>query len=156
MTAIKPLDTREINEILDNSNVTRGKYLGTYPACIYPKSNKKCYAFISNTDEHNETGQHWCAWVIKGESIFFFDSFGREPWNESFPYHFREIVDDFKQLEYTNTRIQNLTSKTCGYFCIHFIYTLCLGLGYNDFLHEYSTNYSINDDVVFNFFHSIK
>ena len=156
MSFIKPLSTVDLDEILLNSNVTKGKYLGAYPSCVHPKTKKTCYAFISNTDEHTEAGQHWCAWVIKDDTISFFDSFGREPWSKTFPNHFNEITDGFKRVQYTNTRIQSWTSKTCGHFCIHFIYTLCLDLGYEDFLHDYSKKYLKNDIVVLDFFNSIK
>ena len=155
MSSVRPLSTVQLDEILNNLSVTRRKYLGTYPACVHPKSKKSCYAFISNIDEHDEAGQHWCAWVVKEDTVSFFDSFGREPWNESFPYHFREIVDEFKRIKYTNTRIQNWASKTCGYFCIHFIYSMCLGLRYEDFLNDYSENYLNNDSVVIDFLNSI-
>jgi hypothetical protein len=162
MSLIKPLNTAQLNKILESSSVTGKHFLGTYPACFHPESKKNCYAFISNIDEHDEAGQHWCAWIVKKDNekddkiLSFFDSFGRMPWDKSLPHHFKEICDGFERVQYTNTRIQNWTSKTCGYFCVHFIYTLCLGLNYEDFLYEYSKNYVNNDIVVVDFFKSIK
>ncbi len=153
--SINPLNTTELDQTLKNSSVTKGSYLGAYPSCTKPKTKKKMYSFISNTGEHHETGQHWCAWVVIGNKISFFDSFGREPWDSTFPTHFQEIVADFRYVQYTKTRIQDWNSKTCGYFCLHFIYVLCLGLDYEHFLSEYSKKYLYNDYVTFDFLNSI-
>ena len=155
MTTAKPLNTLELDKILTDSTVTRQKYLGAFPSCVHPKTQRRSYAFISNTDRHHEDGQHWCAWVIKNDTISFFDSFGRGPRDPSFPHNFQNIVKDFKHVQYTNTRIQNWTSKTCGYFCVHFIYILSLGLEYEDFLREYSNDYLSNDLIVIDFLNSI-
>ena len=150
-----PLTTAKLNEVLNRSNVTKSMYLGAFPSCIKPQTRRKKYSFILNTDDHYETGQHWCAFMANGQKISFFDSLGREPWDPSFPTHFQNIVDDYDQVEYTQARLQNWTSKTCGYFCIHFIYILSLGLDYKYFLNEYSNSFLENDSVVLDFYNSI-
>ena len=38
---MKALTTNEINAILKHNPATKNIYLGTYPACITPKSKKK-------------------------------------------------------------------------------------------------------------------
>ena len=150
-----PLTTVKLNEVLNHNNVTKSMYLGAFPSCIKPRTSRKKYSFISNTDDHNESGEHWCAWMVDGQSISFFDSLGREPWDPSFPPHFQKIVEDYSHLEYTQSRVQKWTSKTCGYFCIHFIFILSLGLDYRHFLDEYSSNFLQNDNVVLDFYNSI-
>ena len=150
-----PLTTAKLNEVLNHSNVTKAMYLGAFPSCIKPQTRKKKYSFILNTDDHYETGQHWCAFMVNRRKILFFDSLGREPWDPSFPTHFQNIVDDYDHVEYTQARLQNWTSKTCGYFCIHFIYVLSLGLDYKYFLNEYSNSFLENDNVVLEFYNSI-
>jgi len=140
---------------LNHSNVTNSMYLGTFPSCIKPRTSRKKYSFISNTDEHDGPGQHWCSWLADGKRILFFDSFGRDPWDPSFPTHFQNIADEYDYVEYTQTRVQDWNSKTCGYFCIHFIYILSLGLDYGCFLNEYSNNCQENDNVVLDFYNSI-
>jgi hypothetical protein len=149
------LSTIELDRILKHAKVTRVKYLGAYPSCITPKTKRRNYSFISNTDEHHEIGEHWCAWVVDGEKIYFFDSFGRDPWDTSLPTHFKDIVRGYNHVEYTNVRVQDWTSTTCGHFCIHFIYTLSLGLSYENFLNEYSTDFLNNDLVALDFYNSI-
>ena len=155
MLLIKPLTTLDLDVVLVNSSVTKRKYIGSYPSCTKPETNKKIYAFISNTDDHNKVGQHWCAWVVNRDTISFFDSFGRDPWDTTLPINFQKIVEDYDHVQYTTTRIQDWSSKTCGYFCVHFIYTLCLGLDYENFLREYSKNLLYNDYIAFDFFNSL-
>lgn len=155
MSSIKPLTTIDLDTILRSTSVTRGKYLGSFPSCVKPMTKKKMYSFILNTDNHYNGGEHWCAWVVRGDSISFFDSFGREPWDSTLPIDFQNIVADYNHVQYTNTRIQDWASETCGYFCIHFIYVLCLGLDYENFLSEYSNDRMYNDYVTFDFFNSV-
>ena len=152
---LEPLTTTQLNDILLNTSVTSKSYIGTYPSCFSPTSTRPYYTFISNTEEHDENGEHWCAWVVKDHTVCFFDSFGRSPDHETLPKYFKDIVEKFKIVRYTNYRVQGWSSKACGYFCIHFIYVLSLGLDYKDFLNDYSRDFEKNDSVAFNFVSSI-
>ncbi len=150
-----PLSTIELNDVLYHNSVTKDIYLGTHPACITPKTNEKTYAFITNTHVHNRAGVHWNSWFVQGNKVSFFDSFGRSPDDETFPDHYRDISKTFKHIYYTTNRLQSWESVACGYFCIHFIYMLSLGLDYTDFLDEYTKNFEKNDDIVYKFYSSI-
>ena len=152
---LEPLTTTQLDDILLNTSVTSKSYIGTYPSCFSPTSTRPYYTFISNTEEHDENGEHWCAWVVKDDTVCFFDSFGRSPNDETLPKYFKDIVKKFKIVRYTNYRVQDWSSKACGYFCIHFIYVLSLGLDYKDFLNDYSRDFEKNDSVAFNFVSSI-
>ena len=145
---IEPLTTTQLDNILFNTSVTSKKYIGAYPSCFVPTSSKPFYSFISNTEEHNENGEHWCAWVVRDDTINFFDSFGRPPNCKTLPKHYEDITRNFKYIKYTNFRVQGWGSKACGYFCIHFIYVLSLGLDYKDFVNNYSKNFEMNDEKV--------
>ena len=152
---LEPLTTTQLDDILLNTSVTSKSYIGTYPSCFSPTSTRPYYTFISNTEEHDENGEQWCAWVVKDDTVCFFDSFGRSPNDETLPKYFKDIVKKFKIVRYTNYRVQDWSSKACGYFCIHFIYVLSLGLDYKDFLNDYSRDFEKNDSVAFNFVSSI-
>ena len=152
---LEPLTTTQLDDILLNTSVTSKSYIGTYPSCFSPTSTRPYYTFISNTEEHDENGEHWCAWVVKDDTVCFFDSFGRSPNDETLPKYFKDIVKKFKIVRYTNYRVQDWSSKACGYFCIHFIYVFSLGLDYKDFLNDYSRDFEKNDSVAFNFVSSI-
>ena len=149
--------TENLNKILQTSAVTRKSYLGTYPACIFPKTNKNMYSFISNTSNHFDTkGEHWVGWFINGDIVSFFDSYGRSPYDVTFPHHFKTFANKFKTLKFSKRRIQGWTSVACGYFTIHFIYDFCLGIDYKNFLNEYSrSNFDRNDSIVYEIVNSI-
>lgn len=152
---MKPLTTIELNRILKNSNVTNRYFIGTVPSCVIPKTKKRIYSFITNTDEHDKPGEHWNCWFVRGDKIFFFDSFGRTPDSPTLPIYYREIIKDFGQVEYSTNRVQGWLATTCGYFCVDFIYILSLGLDFKNFMNKYSRNYESNDNIVIDIVDSI-
>ena len=152
---MKPLTTTQLNKILSETSVTKKTFLGTFPACFSPKTKRGSYSFISNTDEHGEVGSHWCAWIARNNNLYFFDSFGRAPDDSTFPENFIDIAKKYKKVYYSNQRVQDWRSNACGYFCIHFICLLSLGLTYDEFLSEYSRNYMGNEIVAVDFVDSI-
>ena len=148
---MKPLTTENLNIVLKENPVTKRAFLGTFPGCVLPLTKLKQYSFITNTELHHESGEHWNAWFVYGNKVIFFDSFGRDPRDTSFPELYRDILKNFKVFEFSKTQIQDFTSFTCGYFCIHFIYILSLGLDVDFFVKEYSSDCIKNDDVVIKF-----
>ena len=152
---MKALTTQVLNDILTKNPVTKKKFIGTFPGCILPSKNVKQYSFITNTDLHHESGEHWNAWMVKENTLIFFDSFGRDPRDTSFPENYKNIVEKFNDLQYSKTQIQSFASATCGYFCIHFIYVLSLGLDLEFFLNEYSNKLIKNDEFVVEFVNSL-
>ena len=152
---MKPLTTIQLNEVLMNNPVTKKYYIDTFPGCVIPAVKSKKYSFITNTDLHDQRGEHWNAWMVQGQKVLFFDSFGRDPSNSIFPEIYKELLNGFKILNYTKTRVQNFTSSTCGYYCIHFIYLLSLGLDFEFFLNEYTDDFRKNDIAVIDFVNSL-
>lgn len=149
------LSTANIDTILKRNDVTKGTFLGTYPACMQPISKKKTYAFVTNTDDHTSGGTHWNAWYVESGYLSFFDSFGRSWDDADFPMYYRDLGAQFRDIEHSQVQIQGFDSWTCGHFCINYIYTLCLGMNYQDFLDNYSRDYVKNDLFVLNFINSI-
>ena len=149
---MKPLRTEDLNMILESSPVTLGNYLGAYPACIFPKTNKKRYSWISNTHHHGESGKHWVCWCVNGDKATFFDSYGRRPDDPTLPVYFKTHAEKFKKNYFSKRRIQGWNSVTCGHFCVHYIYIFSLGLEYTSFIEDYSrSDYAKNDVIVSNF-----
>ena len=148
---MKPLTTLQLNKILMNNPVTKKMFVGTFPGCVLPSTKANEYSFITNTDLHHQSGEHWNAWIVRGKHIIFFDSFGRDPRDKSFPDSYKNIIENFDSFEYSKYQLQDFSSVTCGYFCVHFIYTLSLGLNLKSFLSEYGDNYRINDISVVEF-----
>ena len=142
------LNTWELNKMLNGNPVTRRTFLGTYPACMSPKTKRSFNTFITNSEEHDKAGEHWNAWVVNGSTVTFFDSFSRDPRHSNFPKHYMDMIKRFDNVNFVSKRVQSMRSTYCGLFCIHFIYIMSLGLDVTSFLEDYSSNYSKNDNVV--------
>ena len=142
------LTTHQLDRILSRNPVTQRLFLGTYPSCMTPNTRKRKYTFIQNTQEHDGKGIHWCAWMVDGDKITFFDSFGRHPLNPAFPLHFKDIIHGFK-LHYNNKRVQDFSSAVCGHYCIHFLYSISLGLDLEFMLCDYGRDFKDNDRFVY-------
>ena len=143
----------DLDMILKRDHVTKKGYLGAFPACEIPISKKKRYFFITNTDLHDEPGTHWTAWMVEGDKIDFFDSFGRSPNNKQFPYEFKKFILG-KKVSYSAFRVQQYTSNTCGYFCMYYIYFRSLGLDFGYIINQL-TDLKDNDDIVISFSNSL-
>ena len=152
---MKALTTLQLNNVLMKNPVTKKSYIGTFPGCLIPSIKSKRYSFITNTDLHHEHGEHWNAWVVHGDKILFFDSFGRDPRDPSFPEIYKDVVNRFETFKYTKTQIQNVTSSMCGYYCIHFLYVLSLGLDFDFFMNEYTYDFRRNDIDVIEFVNNL-
>ena len=145
---MKALTTIELDRILKKNPVTGRFFLGTYPSCMSPSTSKKKYSFITNTDNHELGGIHWCAWMVDGEKITFFDSFGRDP--RDLTRHYKDIISGFK-LEHNKKQVQSFLSATCGHYCIQFLYILSFGLDLDFMLKDYTSNFKENDIVIYKF-----
>ena len=114
------MNTREINRRLKNVS----GFLGTFPCDRIPPTDKYSYSVIINTDNHTLPGSHWTALLVRGKSVYFFDSFGRNFNNKSFPPDFINYVSKLcrnKIIKFNDRVLQSFQSNTCGYYCVYFI-----------------------------------
>ena len=143
------LNTSHINKVLNGSSVTNRYFIGTFPSCEIEKLPKRTiYSFVTNTGDHLSSGVHWNAWFVRDNMLYFFDSFARSPLDKTFPHHYIDIVKKFKDFRYFDKQLQDFSSYTCGYFCIHFILNMSLGLDFVHFKSEYSRDLKENDVIV--------
>ena len=74
------------------------------------------------------SSSHWVATYVKNGIINYFDSFAMPP--------FQEIVNHARKenltLSHQNNQVQNITTTTCGYFCLYFLNEMHKGNSYND------------------------
>ena len=152
---MKPLTTADINDILFSNPATKRYFLGTYPACVIPKTEKRKYFFISNTASHEHSGEHWNVWRVNGDDVLFFDSFGRSPFSIEFPVYFHEFAKSFKKITFVEKQLQHPFSVACGYYCVKFVYDLSYDLKLDSFLKSFTTNLQLNDEKVNIFVDSI-
>lgn len=144
------LSTLHLDSILKGNDISKRYYLGTYPSCLVSIPRRRRYSFITNTDNHSSSGGHWNAWFINDGTLYFLDTYGRSPYHETFPHDYRDILLKFEHVEYFKYRIQPFDTSTCGYYCIHFLLLLSLGLNLDDFKEYYSSDTYENDLIVIN------
>ena len=86
--------------------------------------------FIYNLEPSYMRGSHWVATYVKDGIISYFDSFGMPP--------FQELVDHARKKNLTilhkTTRMQNINTTICGYFCLYFLNEMNRGQSYYDLL----------------------
>ena len=137
------LSTEEINEILYKTPTTK-LFRGTFPSDVDFEHFKTPYCCITNTDSHNGKGSHWNAWFVTKDLIYFFDSFGRRPTDDTFPLSYANFVKN-RKYTYNPKIVQGLFSDTCGHFCIYVLYFKCLNYEWIDILNSFSNNLHVND-----------
>ena len=112
------------------------KYLGTFPKDVIPSklAKRKHGAMIINMNNSNQGGSHWIAILLNKDNTIYFDSFGVVPSNEvvafmkqrgkpivEFSNGKRRIRKKQLPMYYMDRQLQDLSSSSCGWFCIHFI-----------------------------------
>ena len=117
------MNTLQLDRTLDKIN----GFLGAFSYDQLPKSRKKMFSLIINTDSSRESGSHWIALVYKNNIYYFIDSYGRNFTNITFPDDFRLAITKYigkKQCIYCKKFLQQLTSNTCGEYASYFVYML--------------------------------
>ena len=100
----------------DTMNESQLQKISNYP--IYPSDSKinSDKGFI-NIDDGSQHGTHWTVFFIKGKKSYYFDSFGGAP--DKF------LLNQLpKPIIYHNYEIQDINSKLCGSYCLHFFYLI--------------------------------
>ena len=70
------MNTKQINAILEYYCMTKDLYHGEFPMNQLPTLQRGAY--IINTDDHDESGEHWLA-LYFDKDVEYFDSFGLYP-----------------------------------------------------------------------------
>ena len=89
------------------------------------------------------SGSHWVATFVKDGRINYFDSFGLPP--------FQEIVNHAEKknlnLIHQNNQIQDLSTTTCGYFCLYFLNEMNKGSSYFDLLQVFNVHDTMKNEI---------
>jgi hypothetical protein len=118
------MNTALINYCLSNDPVTRGIYLGCYPADLIPHSENISfpYCVVVNEDASDGGGgTHWVtlfAWSRK--EIDYFDSYARSPVPEIAAY-----LSQFERVNVNNKCLQLGVSSVCGQYCLYVLVQQC-------------------------------
>lgn len=109
---------------------------------------------IVNTDASNLPGTHWVAIVMRSGHGYYFDPFGYQP-----PLMINSWMNiHLFDWNYNIRQIQNIQSRECAYFCLHFCFAACTPMFKNvdlwkiiDHLYPKLLHYSHYEMIVDNF-----
>ena len=147
MSAVRGLDTDEIDKLLGSSS----KFKGAYPCDQIPNFPDNEYSVIINVDNSSLPGSHWTALVVKGNNVYYFDSFGRLYNNSSFPVDYIENLGKIcfgKKIMFQNKVLQSFHSNTCGEFCVYFIKQFEKNVAFSRIFHDFTENLKLNDTKI--------
>ena len=85
---------------------------------IYPRDSRiySDRGYIT-LDNESRGGTHWCAFYVKDNKSYYFDSFGGQP--DKF------LLNQLpKPIIYQKYKIQHIDSKLCGSYCLYFFYLI--------------------------------
>ena len=154
MTKNIALDTNQIDDLLKNYK----KFKGAFPCDKIPNFPDNEYSIIINTDRSDLPGSHWTVLVIRGNNVYYFDSFGRLYDNFSFPDDYREYLSRIcvnKKIFFQKKVLQGFHNNTCGEYCIYFIKQMEKKLSFSTIFRDFSENLNKNDSKILKLFKKV-
>ena len=97
---------------------------------------------IINTDSCRGVGLHWFILEKYKGKIYIFDSLG------SILNNYKIIKRIFKNKIHNKSQIQDVTSSSCGEFCLLFINLRLIGFSYNEILSFFDKNVEYNEKIL--------
>ena len=119
------MNTKQINAILRSDCMTKDLYHGEFAMDCLP--NLQPGAYIINTDDYDEPGEHWLA-VYNDDCVEYFDSYGLVPLDDR--------LNRFLGVHYVynSVKLQQLFSNACGFYCVYYILHRARGYYMNDII----------------------
>lgn len=146
------MDTLELDQALANVS----GFIGAFSFDELPTKPNGEFSVIINTDSSKGQGEHWLALVRKGSMYYFYDSYGRGPFDVLFTPGFRN-----KMAEYidghcvSNTKwIQQIVSNVCGHHSVYFVREM-KSSDFKKVLAVFTGNLKRNDEYVLRYVKSI-
>jgi hypothetical protein len=141
------MNTIQIAHILQKDPYTQDVFAGVYAVDRLP-STVRTYprAYVCNTDPQDQEGEHWVAIYLDqyghGE---YFDAYGLPPLHTPFTNFLNKHAVAWR---HNDQRLQGLTSKVCGHYCVFYILHRCRGFPMDTILHMFDSNFQDNDVLV--------
>lgn len=134
----------EIEELLFTIPETQEIFRGVFSSNNIPKIDECLFpsAYIVNTDNDYEPGEHWVAFYFESNSSLpeYFDSYGLYPLRSSF----LKFMNN-KPFKYSTHTIQNLYSSVCGHYVIYFVFQRCHKHSFQNIVSSFTTDTVWND-----------
>lgn len=110
--------------------------------------------YVVNTDTSDKAGLHWvCIYLPTTHSftIEFFDPLANSV--DKYNHYFSTfLIANGPNFIYSNKRIQNYFTSSCGLFCILFSVLRCEGRSFSNILSLFTDELEKNEKIIDNFF----
>lgn len=97
-------------------------FRGVFMRNKLPKKIKTNESGIINLDDYNGDGSHWTAYVKKGKTIVFFDSYGNLKPSKEVVKYFKSSKNT--RIKYNYDAYQTYNSYNCGQLCLKFLFNM--------------------------------
>jgi len=136
------LSNFDLDEMLKKSP----SYLGTFSHDTIPTFSNERFSAIINYHNYNQEGSHWICVYNSPEKKYseFFDSFGLPPSDKIL----KKLKQTGKKVLYNTSKIQNITSSKCGFYCYFYILMRDRGMNPYDILYEFEPEGKKNDNIL--------
>jgi len=141
------MNAGEIESALRSDKFVDGVLVGVFAADQLPQKEFPG-AYVVNTDESNQPGQHWVAFYTEKDTTECFDSYGQNPGKYS------EKIKEWLEETYSvvqDDRLQSSDSTVCGQYCMYFILLRAYGYSFQDIMSSFTKNTAFNDKFVCKF-----
>lgn len=137
------MDAQQIKRFMRDSNT----FKGVYAKDELPSVPSVPCSYIVNTDVSMQPGKHWIAIYITANTIYYFDSYGGDPFTDFYLTRFiKHVSKPYMIFQRAHTRIQSVISSVCGYYAMGFIlYMECDGGSVHAFIRMFPNKRCTND-----------
>lgn len=148
----KPLSTQQIYKEIHKDPYARLTFLGVFAKNRLPQVKIYPCSLVVNTDPSDKPGEHWLAIYFNADkSCEFFDSYGNKPEYYGLDEYVKNNSVVYKN---NNVRFQDLSSSSCGYYCIFFLLLKSRKFLFKEILdlfskYDFRTNDFIVEHIVF-------
>lgn len=144
------MNTVQLTAIMDKISCNV-HFLGVLPSDQLPERPLRNLPsmLMMNIHPAELSGEHWLAVYLQSDGTgYFFDSFGNAPNSDRFPATIKNfLLTNAVDTIYSDRRVQDFESDTCGQHCVFFLYHLTRGHDYNNVMKLYSDDYIKNDKM---------
>ena len=113
-----------MNTLQIDDKISVPGFLGAFAYDELPEKNQDNFSLVINTEVGSKPGDHWVALIKKEQQLFFLDSYGRNVKDSTFPSGFTTAILKYignSKWKFNSRWLQQLTSNTCGEYCVYFI-----------------------------------
>lgn len=119
---------------------------------MLPKKLRAHIGGIINLDKSDGGGTHWVAYYNKpGSDVVYYDPFGMD----IDPYILKYLKSTNKRVMVLTSQIQDRISKSCGYFAMHFLFSMNNGVSVSKFLSQFDQDDQLKNQRILEKFYNI-